>query len=284
MNNSSISVIIPIRGKIDLLPRALNSCLFQTKIPSEIILIDDCTDAMEKDSVSRIANEFGNLLHSSHIKIRFVFLHSNGTGAASARNIGIKQSSGEYIAFLDADDYLLPDKIRYQLEAMKKNDTDFSHTNYISMKNGPLPNLVDTSFNRGFNQDQIITFRGCSIATPTVMVRGAVVREMVEVFPIGIKVGEDQIGWVRIANFSKKPFLHIGYSLTVVSIDQNSSSQSDKNIKLANGHLVANALRMGIVKPKFYQYGGIVRSLRRIFPRKGKFWRAITAAFREIRK
>jgi glycosyltransferase involved in cell wall biosynthesis len=284
MDYSTISVVIPVRGKIELLLRALNSCIVQTKLPREIILVDDSTDSFEKEEISRIANEFRYHLNCAQINIIFVFLQSNGTGAASARNIGIKQSSGEYVAFLDADDYFLPDKIKQQFEAMKSKDADFSHTNYISMKNGLEPNLVDSSFNNGLNQDKIISFRGCSIATPTVMVRGSIAREIGEVFPVGIVVGEDQIGWVRIAHFSKKPFLHIGYSLTIVYIDQNSSSRSDINISAANDYLTSNASKMGILKPKFYQYGGVARTLRKIFPRRGKFWRAVMAAYREVKK
>lgn len=95
MNDLKISVVIPIYNVKDYLKECVDSVLFQTVKPYEIILVDDgSTDGSEK-----ICDEF-----SKEKLVRVI--HKQNAGVSSARNIGIKEAKGDYICFIDGDDYL----------------------------------------------------------------------------------------------------------------------------------------------------------------------------------
>jgi glycosyltransferase involved in cell wall biosynthesis len=102
MYRKTVSVIIPYYRASQTIARAVESALGQTVRPYEILVVDDGSP----DDARMATKEFG----SSVTLIR----KPNG-GAASARNLGIEQAHGEWIAFLDADDYWEPAKLERQL-------------------------------------------------------------------------------------------------------------------------------------------------------------------------
>lgn len=103
MNGATVSVIIPYYRASGTITRAVESVLRQTVRPYEILIVDD---GCPEDAVGA-TKQFG-----SSVKL---IRKSNG-GAASARNMGIENAQGEWIAFLDADDYWEPAKLERQLE------------------------------------------------------------------------------------------------------------------------------------------------------------------------
>ena len=105
--SSRVSVIIPSYNAAKYLPEALESILNQTRKADEIILIDDgSTDNTEQ-------------LISSYPEV--IYFKQENSGTAAALNEGIKKSSGDILAFLDADDIWMPDKINLQLNALQQN-------------------------------------------------------------------------------------------------------------------------------------------------------------------
>ncbi len=105
-----VSVIIPAYNAAKFLSQSIESVLRQTLKEIEIIVVDDGST----DETPLVAKSFGD-------KIRY-FRQPNG-GPASARNCGLKQANGEFIAFLDADDYfILPEKLARQLEIIKLSE------------------------------------------------------------------------------------------------------------------------------------------------------------------
>lgn len=104
---SKVSVIIPTRNRAELLTRALNSALRQTYPNFEIIIIDDASE----DHTGAVVQSFKDE------RLRYILLKKN-MGAAAARNAGIEQAEGEYVAFLDSDDQWLPEKLAHQVAAM----------------------------------------------------------------------------------------------------------------------------------------------------------------------
>jgi glycosyltransferase involved in cell wall biosynthesis len=103
MGRETVSVVIPYYRAKETIARAVKSVQTQTIAPQEILVVDDGSP----DDLAGVLAEFG----SGVTLIR----KANG-GAASARNLGIDQSRGEWIAFLDADDYWEPSKLERQLE------------------------------------------------------------------------------------------------------------------------------------------------------------------------
>ncbi len=119
-----ISVVIPSYNRIGFIETAIKSILNQTVYPLEIIVVDDGSN----DGTYQ-------LIEKRYPSIR-LFKQSN-KGVSSARNLGIKKSRGDWIAFLDSDDEWLPDKLRYQINSIEKNPNIlFFHSDEIWIRNG----------------------------------------------------------------------------------------------------------------------------------------------------
>ena len=102
-----VSVIIPTYNRDRLLPRAVNSVLAQTYDDYEIIIVDDCSTDDTQQVVAAFADS----------RIRH-FRHEVNKGVSAARNTGIANARGEYIAFLDDDDEWLPTRLAKQSALM----------------------------------------------------------------------------------------------------------------------------------------------------------------------
>ncbi|MEN8221981.1 MAG: glycosyltransferase family A protein [Acidobacteriota bacterium] len=104
----AVSVIIPSKDYGSFIERSVESVLAQTIPASEIIVIDDGS----ADDTKQRMEKFGKY-------VKYHYLDCKGVGAA--RNLGIKNSSGQFIAHLDADDYWVPEKLEIQLEEFYKD-------------------------------------------------------------------------------------------------------------------------------------------------------------------
>ena len=120
MQRPKISVIIPVFNAEKYLKRCLDSVLNQTFNDLEIILINDGS----KDSSPRICDEYKE--KDSRIKV----IHQANGGAGFSRNNGLKIATGEYVSFVDSDDYLKLDTYEKLIEAIKTTNAEtciFSH-------------------------------------------------------------------------------------------------------------------------------------------------------------
>ena len=106
---TSVSIIIPSYRQPQFLGRAIESCLDQDHDDLEVIVIDD----RSRDASLGLALSWS--LRDD--RVRVIELDENG-GLGKARNAGIAQATGEYLCFLDSDDYLLPGSISARLEAI----------------------------------------------------------------------------------------------------------------------------------------------------------------------
>ncbi len=118
-DESTISVIIPVRNRPELLLRALKSVRAQTLQPAEIIIVDDASDPPIETALGRSAFDGATVLRSD-----------TNRGAAAARNIGIAAARGSYIAFLDSDDIWHPEKLAAQLAFMHAADSTICTTGF----------------------------------------------------------------------------------------------------------------------------------------------------------
>ncbi len=108
---SSVSVIIPSYNGSEYLPDTLDSVLKQTYTDYEIIIVDDGSSDDTKEVVERYQRKFPK-------KIKYIY--QKNAGPASARNNGIRNSSGEFIAFVDCDDIWVPEKLEVQVDYLRK--------------------------------------------------------------------------------------------------------------------------------------------------------------------
>jgi glycosyltransferase involved in cell wall biosynthesis len=97
-----VSVIIPTYNREKIITRAIDSVFAQTYQDFEIIVLDDGS----QDNTKAVVEGYGTKVH---------YFYQNNKGIAGARNAGMHQAAGEYIAFLDSDDYWLPGKLERQM-------------------------------------------------------------------------------------------------------------------------------------------------------------------------
>lgn len=121
-----ISVIIPVYNVEQYLRKCVDSVRAQTYRNLEIILIDDGST----DSSSRICDEYA--AQDSRIKV----IHQKNQGVSAARNAGLKIAKGEYVGFVDADDYIEADMYQYLYHLCVDHQTSVSVCNYACIING----------------------------------------------------------------------------------------------------------------------------------------------------
>ena len=180
-----ISVVIPTYNRKHTLPRALDSVLAQSYQPFEIIVIDD-------GSTDGTANWFSNNYPSIQS------ISQSNQGVSAARNAGIKQSRGDWIAFLDSDDEWLPTKLAKQIETLKVNpEFLFCHTNEIWIRNGARVNQQKKHQKYGghiFEKCLDI----CRVSPSSSLFHKSVLDD-VGLFDESLKVCEDYDLWLRIS-------------------------------------------------------------------------------------
>ena len=134
MHTPSISVVIPAHNSASTIATCLDSVLMQTYLPTEILIVDD---ASQDDTVAAIENWRKATGHA----VQCIRMEQNG-GPAAARNAGLQASSGEWIAFLDADDAWLPWRLSTQMEILRAYpDTVLLCGQTISLQEGQTDDI-----------------------------------------------------------------------------------------------------------------------------------------------
>lgn len=126
MGRPLISIIIPLYNKSKSIARAMDSVMAQTYPDWELVVVDDGSTDDSKDIVA------------SYIDSRIKFYYQTNAGVSTARNNGVEKANGEWIVFLDADDYLTPNALDIFIGLYKEYGTDFCAANFQSCRNGEL--------------------------------------------------------------------------------------------------------------------------------------------------
>ena len=127
MNNSLVSIIMPSYNSEKFIANSIDSIISQTYQNWELIIVDD------------VSSDNSNDIIESYIKkndcVKLIKLDKN-SGPAIARNRAIKEAQGRYIAFLDADDLWMPQKLEKQIAFMQKESIALSYTGYYRIEEG----------------------------------------------------------------------------------------------------------------------------------------------------
>ena len=118
-----VSIIIPVYNAQDYIAETMDSVLAQTYTDWELLLVNDCSP----DESARVIEEY--IADHPDRNIRLIMQETN-RGAAQARNRGVDEAQGRYIAYLDADDLWLSDKLEKELRFMKQHDAGFVYCAY----------------------------------------------------------------------------------------------------------------------------------------------------------
>lgn len=234
-----ISVIIPYYKKKKYIEETINSVINQTYENIEIIIIYDDENLDELVNIKKIQKI------DSRIKI---LVNKKRLGAGESRNVGIRHSRGNYLAFLDADDIWIKNKIEKQVEFMQSHKALISHTSYeVIDKNNKILNKRSARDFSNFNS----LLYSCDIGLSTVMIKKTVFEKQIE-FP-NIKTKEDFVLWIKILKLNIKIY---GYkkNLTLWRKLDNSLSSSIYQ-KLKDGFWVYNKfMKFGLLKSLYFLF------------------------------
>jgi glycosyltransferase involved in cell wall biosynthesis len=189
-----VSVVIPAYNAMTYLPETVESVLEQSFTNFEVLIIND-------GSLDHIVQWASGLVDP-----RVKLISQENQGLSAARNTGIAQAQGEYIAFLDADDLWAPTKLEKQVRCLEDNPAaGLVHTWMVLVdERGKSTGRVMTSNAEGDVWKQVVVQN--LIACPSVMVRRCCF-ETVGVFDRNLRSVEDWDMWIRIA--SRYPFAAI---------------------------------------------------------------------------
>jgi glycosyltransferase involved in cell wall biosynthesis len=192
-----VSVIIPTFNRLEYLPRSLGSVLAQSYDDYELIVVDDGSTDQTIDAIQQ-----------DYPSVNLIVQQNKGVSAA--RNAGIQEASGEWIALLDSDDEWLPEKLNLQMKALESHPEYRScHTEEIWIRDGHRVNPIKKYAKFG---GQI--FKRClplCIISPSSVVLHRELLQEVGGFDETLDVCEDYDLWLRVT--AREPVLFLDQPL-----------------------------------------------------------------------
>jgi len=210
---SEVTVIIPSFNKKPYISECIKSVINQTYKNWNLIILDDCSN----DGTQEFLNQL-----ETNKKVEVILLKKN-KGPSFCRNLGLRLTKSKYVAFLDADDFWDSNKLEDQINFMKKENFDFTYTDYYSIRDNIL--IKKTNLPSKLNYREFI--KNSSINTCTMIIKRALIGtlkfkklELLEDYIFKCEILKKNV----IAN--KFNFCDTAYRLT----DDNRSSNKIKNL------------------------------------------------------
>jgi len=220
--NPLVSVVIPTYKRPDMLGRAIDSVLNQTYDNIEIIVVDD------NDEDSEYRKETEDFMEKyTDVNNLVYFKHKENKGGSAARNTGIRNSKGDFVAFLDDDDEWVKEKLVKQIKEFNNLDGEYGVVYHPYLKCSEnkeqiIPDIKNTKEYSG-NITKLL-LKGNFIGTPVVLVKKEVFNK-VGLFDENLPRLQDWELFIRISQYYK--FKLINQSLTIVYVLEDSISSNN---------------------------------------------------------
>ena len=233
------SIIIPYYKKKNTIKRTINSAISQTYSNLEIIIIYDDEDQTDLIYLKRLKKL------DKRIKI---IVNKKNLGAGLSRNMGIINSKGKYISFLDADDIWNKDKLLLQINFMAKENCYISHTTY-EIRNNDNKKIKLRKARNFNNLEELLP--SCDIGLSSVVLEKKIFNSYIRFS--NQKTKEDFILWLKIL---KKNIQIIGIDKNLVSRYLTKNSLSSSVIqKITDGYFVYKKfMKFNFLKSLFYLF------------------------------
>ena len=190
-----LSVIIPTYNRREVLPRAIKSVLQQDGFSNdkvEVIVIDDGSSDGSDDMVARLYPQ---------VKL----LRQDNQGVSSARNLGIHQASGDWIALLDSDDEWLPHKLKLQCDLIERTALKVCHTQELWVRNGKRVNQMNKHEKAGgYIFERCLPL--CAMSPSSILIHQSVF-DKVGMFDDSLPACEDYDLWLKISAHFKVAYV-----------------------------------------------------------------------------
>ena len=183
---TKISVIIPTFNREHFVQKAIKSVLEQTYTDFELIIVDDGST----DNVSQAISKFNDP--------RLSYIYKENKGVSSARNHGITISQGKYIAFLDSDDYWIPQKLEKQMRFFKNNpEYKIQQTQELWIRHGKRVNQMK-KHEKPSGEIYGDCLKMCVITPSSALINKTIFNE-IGLFDESLPACEDYDLWLRIS-------------------------------------------------------------------------------------
>jgi glycosyltransferase involved in cell wall biosynthesis len=188
-----VSVIVPVFNGEKFLAQTIESVLNQTFTNFEIVVVDDGST----DRTAQITNEFTR--KDGRIKL----LKQNNLGVSAARNHGYNNSTGKFLAFLDADDVWLPDNLELKLAKLKSGDYGLVHSGALVIDElGGQMSGKTIQGKEGNLLNGLLAWRETQVPGPSSILLKREVMERVGLFDDRLSTSADQDFFIRVAAHS----------------------------------------------------------------------------------
>jgi len=209
-----VSIIIPYYNDKENISSSVSSAIDQSYKNTEIIIVDDENSKQSNKLLSKF----------KHKKIKLIKTKKN-SGVSFARNLGIKKSNGNLIAFLDSDDLWKKNKLKNQLDIIKKKKIDFCYTDYYGFIDKNI--IYKVRIDKKLDYSKLL--KECPICCSSTLIKKEI---LLKNRFRNLKTKEDYELWLRLAK-KKYKFYGINKLLTGYRIRKYSLSNLHLN-KLIN--------------------------------------------------
>lgn len=197
--DNRVSVVIPTHNRAELLMRALESVYAQTRLPDEVIVVDDGS-----------TDDTARQVHGNFPRVRYHYQPNRGVSAA--RNAGIRCARGQWLAFLDSDDTWQPAKLQRQFHALQQAPGyRLCHSDEIWIRRGRRVNPMKKHAKHGGHIFQHCLAL-CAISPSSVIVHRSLLDE-IGLFDETLPACEDYDLWLRLC--AENPVLFVDEPLLV---------------------------------------------------------------------
>ena len=245
-----VSIIVPVYNCEKFINDTIKTVQNQTYKNWELLFVNDCSPDKSKEIIEKYARE--------ETKIKLINLKEN-SGAAIARNTGIKNAKGKYIAFLDADDMWNKQKLEEQIKFMKDNNYDFTFTNYeFTDENGnKTGKIVNVPKTMKYKQ----ALKNTTIFTSTVIFNvESLGKDLIEM--PNIRKGQDSATWWKVL---KTGITAYGLNENLSFYRRSSDTLSSNKIKALKRtwNLYRNVEHLSVLKSSYNFCWYIFNAIRR---------------------
>lgn len=210
--NKLVSIITPLYNSEQFIAETIESIISQTYKKWELILIDDCSSDATLDIIKPYLKPYLNIQ---------IVTNKVNRGAAFCRNKGIDRAKGDYIAFLDADDLWLPEKLEKQLLFMQSEDLAVCFSSY---------DLIDensTPLNKCVKALPILTYEKLLKSNYVGNLTGIYnAKKLGKIKSPNLRKRQDWLLWLAAIKTSKKPAKSIQEPLALYRVREGSMSSN----------------------------------------------------------
>jgi glycosyltransferase involved in cell wall biosynthesis len=257
------SIIIPLYNKAGFIQQTLASVLAQTLSCHELIVVDDGSSDGSGNIVTAHIEQTGDP--------RLRLVRQDNAGVAAARNHGIALATGDWVCFLDADDWLHPEFLAHLLQLIRTNpDVDAVAARFRPVAEDWAPNswpLTEALVHTRITDLPQRWMQGIPFFTGSIAIRRETLAAMQPCFPVGESCGEDLDLWFRLSERTAIALLEQPLTAYRTSVDGSLSSTNaarpapylQRMRQRALAHAVPASLRQSMLRFVAHQYITLAR-------------------------